>query len=120
MKRSVFFSSFSYSSFLLDDNDHNNKNQHRPDVRGILRGEGWVVGDGLSDVQRAVGKAHAHMDTGMPSMVEVMPKPWPTAPTYFKLNAFTVAYQVCFARVVILRWFCFASMRSFLPLTRGR
>lgn len=63
-------------------------------MRGILRGEGWVIGDGLADVQRAVGKAHANMDTGMPSMVEVMPKPWPTAPTYFKLNAFTAAYQV--------------------------
>lgn len=66
----------------------------RPDVRGILRGEGWVVEDGLANVQSAVNKAHADMDTGMPSMVEVMPKPWPTPPTYFKLNAFTIAFQV--------------------------
>lgn len=66
----------------------------RPDVRGILRGEGWVVGEGLGGVQMAVNRAHAEMDTGMPSMVEVMPKPWPTPPTYFKLNAFTIAFQV--------------------------
>ncbi|CAN0490283.1 unnamed protein product, partial [Scytosiphon promiscuus] len=44
-------------------------------------------------VQAAVNKTHAGMDAGMPSMVEVMPRPWPTAPTYFKLNAFTVAFQ---------------------------
>ena len=66
----------------------------RPDVRGILRGEGWVVKEGMAGVQMAVNRAHAEMDTGMPSMVEVMPKPWPTPPTYFKLNAFTIAFQV--------------------------
>ena len=26
-------------------------------------------------------------------VVQVLPKPWPTAPTYFKLNAFTEAFQ---------------------------
>eukprot|EP00903_Cladosiphon_okamuranus_P005612 g5581.t3 len=68
-------------------------NTFKPDVRGILRGEGWVVKEGLAGVQMAVNRAHAEMDTGMPSMVEVMPKPWPTPPTYFKLNAFTIAFQ---------------------------
>lgn len=53
-----------------------------------------MVNEGLGGVQMAVNRAHAEMDTGMPSMVEVMPKPWPTPPTYFKLNAFTVAFQV--------------------------
>lgn len=53
-----------------------------------------MVEDALTKVQSAVNKAHADMDTGMPSMVEVMPKPWPTPPTYFKLNAFTIAFQV--------------------------
>lgn len=66
----------------------------RPDVRGILRGEGWVTSEELTSVQIAVNRAHDAMDTGMPSMVEVMPKPWPTPPTFFKLNAFTVAFQV--------------------------
>lgn len=65
-------------------------------MRGILRGEGWVVQEGMAGVQTAVNRAHAEMDTGMPSMVEVMPKPWPTPPTYFKLNAFTIAFQVHF------------------------
>ncbi|CAN0039443.1 unnamed protein product [Ectocarpus sp. 4 AP-2014] len=68
-------------------------NTFKPDVRGILRGEGWVVQEGMGGVQMAVNRAHAEMDTGMPSMVEVMPKPWPTPPTYFKLNAFTIAFQ---------------------------
>lgn len=53
-----------------------------------------MVQEGMGGVQMAVNRAHAEMDTGMPSMVEVMPKPWPTPPTYFKLNAFTIAFQV--------------------------
>ena len=55
-----------------------------------------MVKEGMAGVQMAVNRAHAEMDTGMPSMVEVMPKPWPTPPTYFKLNAFTIAFQVCY------------------------
>lgn len=47
----------------------------------------------MSGVQKAVAKAQGD-DAGMPSMVEMMPKPWPTPPTYFKLNSFTAAYQV--------------------------
>lgn len=88
------------------------ENQTRPDVRGILRGEGWVVGEGLANAQKAVSKAHANMDTGMPSMVEVLPKPWPTPPTYFELNAFTTAYQVrpCVSRLSSV--FCFGLFRS--------
>ncbi|CAM9957125.1 unnamed protein product, partial [Hapterophycus canaliculatus] len=68
-------------------------NTFKPDVRGILRGEGWVVEEGLEGVQTAVRRVHAEIDSGMPSMVEVVPKPWPTPPTHFKLNAFTVAFQ---------------------------
>lgn len=54
-----------------------------------------MTSEGLSAVQMAVNRAHDEVDTGMPSMVEVMPKPWPTPPTHFKLNSFTVAFQVC-------------------------
>lgn len=50
--------------------------------------------ESLSSVQMAVNRAHDEMDTGMPSMVEVMPRPWPTPPTHFKLNEFTIAFQV--------------------------
>lgn len=77
---------------------------NRPDVRGILRGEGWVVKEGMAGVQMAVNRAHAEMDTGMPSMVEVMPKPWPTPPTHFKLNAFTIAFQVCSMSTAMLKF----------------
>ncbi|CAM9704198.1 unnamed protein product, partial [Choristocarpus tenellus] len=78
---------------LREKSAYHTLNTFKPDVRGILRGEGWVVTEGLDRVQGAVNKAHADMDMGMPSMVEVMPKPWPTPPTFFKLNAFTVAFQ---------------------------
>lgn len=78
---------------LREKSVYHTLNTFKPDVRGILRGEGWVVQEGLPGVQMAVNRAHAEMDTGMPSMVEIMPKPWPTPPTYFKLNAFTIAFQ---------------------------
>ncbi|CAM9714605.1 unnamed protein product [Sphacelaria rigidula] len=80
-------------TILREKSTYHTLNTFKPDVRGILRGEGWVVGEGLANTQKAVSKAHANMDTGMPSMVEVLPKPWPTPPTYFELNAFTTAYQ---------------------------
>ncbi|CAM9530718.1 unnamed protein product [Phaeothamnion confervicola] len=78
---------------LREKSVYHTLNMFKPDVRGILRGEGWVVSDSLARAQATVNKAHANMDMGMPSMVEVQPKPWPTAPTYFRLNAFTYAFQ---------------------------
>eukprot|EP00611_Tribonema_gayanum_P016592 TRINITY_DN2898_c0_g1_i2.p1 TRINITY_DN2898_c0_g1~~TRINITY_DN2898_c0_g1_i2.p1 ORF type:complete len:922 (+),score=339.06 TRINITY_DN2898_c0_g1_i2:250-3015(+) len=68
-------------------------NAFKPDVRGMLRGEGWVLSEALPLAQAAVRRVHANMGQGVPSYVEVMPQPWPTPPTFFKLNAFTVAYQ---------------------------
>jgi hypothetical protein len=41
-------------------------------VRGILRGEGWVVSEALPQAQAAVKRAHANMGIGVPSYVEVI------------------------------------------------
>jgi len=68
-------------------------NAFKPDVKGMLRGEGWVLGEALPLTQVAVRNAHESMGAGMPSFVEVMPYPWPTPPTYFKTNVFTYAFQ---------------------------
>jgi len=62
-------------------------------VSGMLRGEGWVISDHLSETRDAVVRAHASMDLAMPSLVELVPKPWPTPPTYFSTNKFTYGYQ---------------------------
>jgi len=68
-------------------------NQFKSDVSGMLRGEGWVIADQVAAVRDAVNKAHANMDMAMPSLVDRMPVPWPTAPTHFATNKFTYGYQ---------------------------
>lgn len=68
-------------------------NQFKADVSGMLRGEGWVVCESIDAIKAAVNNAHSSMDTGMPSMVDNVPLPWPTPPTHFTTNKFTYGYQ---------------------------
>jgi len=68
-------------------------NMFKADVSGMLRGEGWVIGENLDEVRFAVEKAHANMDMAMPSLIDHVPQPWPTPPTHFVTNKFTYAYQ---------------------------
>jgi len=68
-------------------------NMFKADVSGMLRGEGWVIGENLDEVRNAVEKAHANMDMAMPSLIDHVPQPWPTPPTHFVTNKFTYAYQ---------------------------
>lgn len=68
-------------------------NMFKADVSGMVRGEGWVVGENLDEVKDAVEKSHANMDMSMPSLIDNVPQPWPTPPTHFVTNKFTYAYQ---------------------------
>eukprot|EP00536_Pseudo-nitzschia_multiseries_P002022 jgi/Psemu1/235282/estExt_Genewise1.C_270024 len=68
-------------------------NMFKADVSGMLRGEGWVIAENLEEVKMCVEKAHANMDMAMPSLIDHVPQPWPTPPTYFVTNKFTYAYQ---------------------------
>jgi len=68
-------------------------NMFKADVAGMLRGEGWVIGENLHEVKDTVEKAHANMDEGMPSNIDNVAQPWPTPPTHFVTNKFTYAYQ---------------------------
>ncbi|CAB9509973.1 116 kDa subunit a isoform 1 [Seminavis robusta] len=68
-------------------------NMFKADVSGMLRGEGWVVAESVDSVRESVNKAHANMDMAMPSLVDHVPKPWPTPPTHFVTNKFTYGYQ---------------------------
>lgn len=68
-------------------------NMFKSDVSGMLRGEGWVIADQLKSVTESINKAHASMDMAMPSLIDQVPKPWPTAPTHFTTNKFTYGYQ---------------------------
>ena len=68
-------------------------NMFKADVSGMLRGEGWVIADQLKSVTESINKAHSSMDMAMPSLIDQVPKPWPTAPTHFTTNKFTYGYQ---------------------------
>jgi len=68
-------------------------NLFKADVSGMLRAEGWVVESSMGKVQAALTKAHKNMDDGATALLEPVPKPWPTAPTYFETNKFTYPFQ---------------------------
>uniref|UniRef100_A0A7S1Z1A5 V-type proton ATPase subunit a n=1 Tax=Trieres chinensis TaxID=1514140 RepID=A0A7S1Z1A5_TRICV len=67
-------------------------NMFKADVSGMLRGEGWVIASAVDACKDAVERAHANM-SNMPSLVDHVPKPWPTPPTHFTTNKFTYGYQ---------------------------
>lgn len=68
-------------------------NMFKADVAGMLRGEGWVLSCSIEEAKLAVNNAHANMDLRDSSLVESVPKPWPTPPTHFTTNKFTYGYQ---------------------------
>ncbi|EEC46834.1 predicted protein [Phaeodactylum tricornutum CCAP 1055/1] len=68
-------------------------NMFKADVQGMLRGEGWVIAESTDAVRQAVERAHSNMDMAMPSLVDLVPQPWPTPPTHFITNKFTYGYQ---------------------------
>ena len=68
-------------------------NMFKSDVSGMLRGEGWVIAESADAVRESVERAHSNMDLAMPSLVDLVPQPWPTPPTHFITNKFTYGYQ---------------------------
>ncbi|GMH91864.1 hypothetical protein TrST_g2667 [Triparma strigata] len=68
-------------------------NMFKSDVSGMLRGEGWIIASQLESAREAVSQTHASSDASMPSLLQVMPQPWPQPPTHFDTNEFTYAYQ---------------------------
>jgi len=68
-------------------------NMFKSDVSGMLRGEGWIIAEQLGAAREAVEVTHKSSDASMPSLLQVMPQPWPQPPTHFDTNEFTYAYQ---------------------------
>ena len=67
-------------------------NMFKADVSGMLRGEGWVIARQEVDARKALTKAHGQFES-LPSLLEEVPQPWPTPPTYFYLDKYTEAFQ---------------------------
>ncbi|RHY25847.1 hypothetical protein DYB32_008946 [Aphanomyces invadans] len=79
-------------SVLQEKATYHTLNTFKADVSGMLRGEGWVVKSALDQVRREVERAHS-ADKSMPSLVDMVPKPWPVPPTHFETNKFTEVFQ---------------------------
>lgn len=60
--------------------------------RKCLIGEGWCPKDAMDQVHQALARATQKSGAGVPSIVSVL-KPTESPPTYFKTNAFTLAFQ---------------------------
>mmetsp|Transcript_43892 Transcript_43892/g.64471 ORF Transcript_43892/g.64471 Transcript_43892/m.64471 type:complete len:885 (-) Transcript_43892:302-2956(-) len=78
---------------LREKSIYHSLNSFKADVSGMLRGEGWVISEYVNEVRETVNRAHTNMDMYMPSLVNQVPKPWPTPPTHFSTNKFTYGYQ---------------------------
>ena len=67
-------------------------NSFRDDVRGCLRGEGWVVAAAYDEAVAVANRAGAAFGSASVAMHEVR-QPSGTPPTHFRTNKFTYAYQ---------------------------
>lgn len=69
-------------------------NLFKSNVTGMLHGEGWLVSSAMSEAKAALGATQRSGNwSTMPCILEQVPKPWPTPPTYFQTNKYTVAFQ---------------------------
>jgi len=78
---------------LREKSIYHTLNLFKADVSGMLRAEGWIVESAVAQSRAALTKAHSNMDNTMPSLLEPVPKPWPTPPTHFDVNKFTYPFQ---------------------------
>lgn len=69
-------------------------NLFKNDVAGnLLRGRGWILSDSVQKARNAIKRAHISMNLVPTAMLEVVTEGWPTAPTHFKTNKYTWAFQ---------------------------
>jgi len=70
-------------------------NHFKADVAGnLLRCQAWVLTDKLSSARSSINLAHKNLNLPNTSVLEILPqKKWPTCPTHFETNKYTVAFQ---------------------------
>jgi V-type H+-transporting ATPase subunit a len=70
-------------------------NLFKSDVAGnsVLRGRGWVLTGSISEARAVIKRAHINMNLAPTALLDTVPEKWPTAPTHFITNKFTVAFQ---------------------------
>lgn len=65
----------------------------REKVAGYFYTEGWILASAQDQVAQIVKQAHSSLGTDLPTVLELVPQPWPTPPTHFKMNKFTAPFQ---------------------------
>jgi V-type H+-transporting ATPase subunit a len=70
-------------------------NLFKSDVAGnsVLRGQGWIQTDRIVQAKDAINRAHFNMKLPPTALLENIQSKWPTAPTHYNTNKFTVAFQ---------------------------
>ena len=68
-------------------------NLFKNDVGNFLRGQGWILKDSTGKARLALDKAQSSLNLPSTSMIERVAEIWPAAPTHFRTNKFTDAYQ---------------------------
>lgn len=71
-------------------------NLFKSDVAGntVLRGRGWILTASIADARNAIKRAHSNVNLPQTALLErVSNEVWPTAPTHFETNKYTVAFQ---------------------------
>ena len=71
-------------------------NLFKSDVAGnsVLRGRGWLLTEAIPTARSAIKRAHINMNLAPTALLEkVYGEQWPTPPTHFITNKYTVAFQ---------------------------
>jgi V-type H+-transporting ATPase subunit a len=69
-------------------------NLFKNDVAGnLLRGRAWILSSSFGKARAALKRAQASLNMAPTAMIERVPESWPTAPTHFKTNDYTWAFQ---------------------------
>ena len=70
-------------------------NLFKTDIAGhsVLRGRGWMLTDSVSAARAAIRRAHINLNLYETAVLETVDEDWPTPPTHFETNKYTVAFQ---------------------------
>lgn len=68
-------------------------NLFKSDAGNFLRGQGWILKDSMVKARAALDHAQSSLNLPTTSVIDRVADFWPTAPTHFRTNKFTDAYQ---------------------------
>ena len=62
-------------------------------ANGVLRARGWISTEKIPVAKRAIHRGHVLLNKTNNALFERVPEYWPSPPTHFETNKYTVAFQ---------------------------